>query len=221
MPGGPETRPGLVIFDCDGTLVDTEPIDSEVISTLLKELGLDVGPEEVGRRTVGLSDPEIWAEFEPAIGRPIPPNVLARHEAMINDGFEQRLLPVPGAVYAVQRLASAGVPVCVASNGYLKKMEVTLGVTGLAGYFGEHVFSKTQVARGKPAPDLLLYAARRMGAPPAGCVVVEDSRPGVQAAVAAGMEVLGYCPGGDAWGLGPLGARTFDDMHKLPSLLGL
>ena len=221
MPGGPGTRPGLVIFDCDGTLVDTEPIDSEVISVLLKDLGLDIEPEEVGRRTIGLSDPEIWAEFEPELGGPIPHDILARHEAMINDGFKQRLLPMPGVVDAVKRLAGAGIPVCVASNGYLKKMEVTLGVTGLAGYFGEHLFSKTQVPRGKPAPDLLLHAAERMEVPAARCVVIEDSRPGVQAAVAAGMEVFGYCPEGDVWGLGRLGAKTFDDMSKLPSLVGL
>ena len=213
--------PGLVIFDCDGTLVDTEPIDSEVISILLKELGLDIEPEEVSRRTIGLSDPEIWDEFATEIGRPISADVVARHEAMINERFERSLLPIPGVIDAVQRLVSAGVPVCVASNGYLKKMEITFGLTGLSSYFGENVFSKTQVPRGKPAPDLFLYAAQRMEVPPAGCVVIEDSRPGVQAAVAAGMDVLGYCPQGDVWGLGKLGARTFDDMRRLPSLLGL
>ena len=221
MPGGQGTSPGLVIFDCDGVLVDTEPVDSEVISVLLKELGLNIEPDEVGRRTTGLSDPDIWAEFEPELGHPVPDDVIARHETMITEEFHRRLLPMPGVVDAVKRVVGAGIPVSVASNGYFKKMDVTLGVTGLAGYFGDHIFSKTQVARGKPAPDLYLYAAEHMGVPAARCVVIEDSRPGVQAALAAGMRVFGYCPEGDVWGLEQLGARTFDDMLKLPALLGL
>ena len=221
MSGGLGTWLGLVVFDCDGVLVDTEPIDSDVISVLLNELGLNIDPAEVGRRTTGLSDLEIWVEFEGDLGRPIPEAFIVHHEAMINERFKQRLLPMPGVVDAVRRVMDAGIPVCVASNGYLKKMSVTLGVTGLAAYFGDHVFSKTQVDRGKPAPDLFLYAAERMGVPAAQCVVIEDSLPGVQAALAAGMEVFGYCPKGDIWHLGELGIPTFDDMAKLPALLGV
>lgn len=121
----------------------------------------------------------------------------------------------------VQRLVDMGVPICVTSSGTLEKMEVTLGVTGLARYFGDRVFSATAVAVGKPAPDLFLLAARRMGVSPKECVVIEDSHSGVRAGIAAGMTIFGFCPSGDMWNLKELGVKTFNNMDDLISLLGL
>jgi len=211
----------LVIFDCDGVLVDTQGIRDEVVSFLLKESGLNVAPGEVARRSTGLADAVMWAMFEAELGSPLPADILERHLRMEEEKYRTELLPMPGAVEAVRHLAAAGLPICVASNGTLERMEVTLEVTGLAGYFGDSVFGISQVARGKPAPDIYLLAARRMGVSPSRSVVIEDSRLGAEAGLAAGMTVLGYCPNDDIWGLEKLGVQTFSDMNVLPDLLGL
>ena len=212
---------GLVIFDCDGVLVDTEGIRDEVVSFLLKESGLHVAPEEVARRTTGLADTVMWAMFEAELGSPLPADILERHLRMEDEKYRTELLPMPGVVEAVRYLTAAGLLICVASNGTLERMEVTLGVTGLSGYFGDRVFGISQVARGKPAPDIYMLAAQRMGVSPNRCVVIEDSRLGAEAGLAAGMTVLGYCPNEDIWGLQELGVQTFSDMNRLPELLGL
>ena len=127
---------------------------------------------------------------------------------------------MPGVVDAVRCLTTAGVPICVDSSGTLEKMVVTLGVTGLAGYFCDKVFSVSQVARGKSSPDIYLLAAGQMGIPPSRCAVIEDSFPGAQGGLAASMTVPGYCSDGDIWGLESLGIQTFNDMNGLPGLLG-
>ena len=211
----------LVIFDCDGVLVDTESINNEVISLLLKDAGLEMSPEEAGRRTTGLAYSEMWEMFQDEVSNPFPADILERQLGMELERLRKECLPMPGAVEAVRRVAAAGLPLCVASNGILEKMEVTLKVTGLAGYFGDKVYDISQVTLGKPAPDIYLLAARQMGVPPVRCVVIEDSYPGAQAGLAAGMTVLGYCPNEDIWGLQELGVQTFSDMNRLPELLGL
>ncbi|MBT44703.1 MAG: HAD family hydrolase [Deltaproteobacteria bacterium] len=211
----------LVIFDCDGVLVDTEPIRDEVVSFLLNESGLQVSPEEVARRSTGLADAVMWKMFQADLGSPLPVDILDRHLSMEEERYRIDLQPMPGAVEAVGHLVAAGMPVCVASNGTLERMEVTLGVTGLAGYFGNHVFGISQVDHGKPAPDIYLLAAQRMGVSPSRCAVIEDSRLGAEAGLAAGMTVLGYCPHEDLWGLEKLGVQTFSDMSVLAGLVGL
>ena len=211
----------LVIFDCDGVLVDTEPIRDEVVSLLLNEAGLHISPAEVARRSTGLADAVMWEMFQADLGSPLPLDILDRHLRMEEERYRVDLQPMPGAVEAVGHLVAAGMPVCVASNGTLERMEVTLGVTGLAGYFGHHVFGISQVAQGKPAPDIYLLAAQRMGVSPSRSAVIEDSRLGSEAGLAAGMTVLGYCPHGDIWDLDKLGLQTFRDMAVLPGLVGL
>jgi HAD superfamily hydrolase (TIGR01509 family) len=211
----------LVIFDCDGVLVDTERINNEVISVLLKEAGREMSPEEVARRTTGLAYSEMWEMFEDEEPGSLPADVLEQQLTREVERFKTELLPIPGAVETVRRLAAAGMPICVASNGAREKMEVTLVVTGLIDYFGDKFFGVNQVAHGKPEPDIYLLAAQEMGTPPSRCVVIEDSYPGAQAGLAAGMTVLGYCPDGDIWGLGRRGIQTFNDMNGLPGLLGL
>ncbi len=210
-----------VIFDCDGVLVDTESISAGVASTLLKELGLDLEPDEVARMATGFSDQAIWDMFQKELGRPLPADLNQRHSALIEEKFRQELSPMPGVVAVIDRLLAANIAICVASSGTPEKMEITLGVTGLSRYFDGRIFSVTQVAKSKPAPDVYLFAAQSMGASPAQCVVVEDSLPGVQAGLAAGMKVYGFCPDGDVWGLETLGVPTFSHMEKLPALIGL
>ena len=211
----------LVIFDCDGVLVDTGRINNEVISVLLKESGREMSPEEVATRTTGLAYSEMWDMFEKEAPGSLPPDVLEQQMNREVERFKTELLPIPGAVETVRHLSDAGMPICVASNGAREKMEVTLDVTGLIGYFGDKFFGVNQVARGKPEPDIYLLAAQEMGTHPSRCVVIEDSYPGAQAGLAAGMTVLGHCPDGDIWGLESLGIQTFNDMNGLPALLGL
>jgi len=211
----------LVIFDCDGVLVDTETINNEVISQLLNEAGLEMSPDEVATRTTGLAYSEMWEMFEDEVPGCLPADVEEQQLTLESERFRKELLPIPGVVETVRCLGAAGIPMCVASNGTREKMVVTLEVTGLAGYFGDKFFGVDQVAHGKPAPDIYLMAAQKMGVPPSRCVVIEDSYPGAQAGLAAGMTVLGYCPNKDIWGLEGLGIRTFSDMNVLPELLGV
>jgi HAD superfamily hydrolase (TIGR01509 family) len=210
----------LVIFDCDGVLVDTETINNEVISQLLNEAGLEMSPDEVATRTTGLAYSEMWEMFEDEVPGCLPADIEEQQLARESERFRKELLPMPGAVETVRCLSDAGMPMCVASNGTGEKMVVTLEVTGLAGYFGDKFYGVDQVAYGKPAPDIYLLAAQNMGVPPSRCVVIEDSYPGAQAGLAAGMTVLGYCPNKDIWGLEGLGIQTFSDMNNLPELLG-
>ena len=207
----------LVIFDCDGVLVDTETINNEVISQLLNEAGLEMSPDEVATRTTGLAYSEMWEMFEDEVPGCLPADIEEQQLAQESERFRKEL---PGAVETVRCLSDAGMPMCVASNRTREKMVVTLEVTGLAGYFGDKFYGVDQVAYGKPAPDIYLLAAQNMGVPPSRCVVIEDSYPGAQAGLAAGMTVLGYCPNKDIWGLEGLGIQTFSDMNNLPELLG-
>ena len=135
------TACGLVIFDCDGVLVDTERMSSEAVSLLLKEVGLQVSPEEVARKSTGLSDTDMWLMYKAEFGKSLPENMSERLLSLEVERFGTELRPMPGVLDAVRRLTSAGTPICVASSGALEKMVVTLGVTGLADYFGDKVFS--------------------------------------------------------------------------------
>jgi HAD superfamily hydrolase (TIGR01509 family) len=206
----------LVIFDCDGVLVDSERLAVRVEARLLSTLGWDISEAEVVRRFVGRSDAFMRQEIERTLGRPVP-EWDARYAAALSAAFRAELRAVPGVVAALDRLT---VPSCVASSGTHEKMRLTLGLTGLLDRFAGRISSATEVARGKPAPDLFLHAASRMGVAPARCVVVEDSAPGVQAARAAGMRSLGYAGGltPPSWLEGP-GTVVFDDMADLDRLV--
>jgi HAD superfamily hydrolase (TIGR01509 family) len=220
-PAPPATRAGepvdLVIFDCDGVLVDSERLAVRVEARLLRSLGWDVTEAEVLRRFVGRSDAHMHAEIERVLGRPVP-EWHARYAADLTEALRAELVPVPGIASALDDL---GVPSCVASSGTHEKMRLTLGLTGLHDRFAGRIFSATEVASGKPAPDLFLHAATRMGVEPARCVVVEDSAAGVEAARAAGMRALGYAGGLTPadWLEGP-GTVVFDDMRALVPLIG-
>jgi HAD superfamily hydrolase (TIGR01509 family) len=214
---------GLVIFDCDGVLVDSEPISAAVLAGALSAAGLATTPEESRRRYQGLMQHEVVAKAELALGRPLPADFLDRYQADRNAEFRKRLQPVPGAADAVRTIRAAGIAVCVATQAGMTKVELTLGLTGLRGLFDDGaVFSADSVPRGKPYPDLFLSAARTMGADPGQCLVVEDSPSGVRAAVAAKMRVLGYAATPQE--VAPLqsaGATVIGSLTEVPALLGL
>jgi HAD superfamily hydrolase (TIGR01509 family) len=207
----------LVIFDCDGVLVDSEPISVRVDVEMFAEVGMTVSEQEVIDRFVGRS-PELLARaVEEQLGHPPPDGWEEAGERRLRRAFEAELQPVAGIREALERIR---LPTCVASSSPPERLRFKLELTGLSERFAGRVFSAAEVTSGKPAPDLFLHAARKMGVDPAGCVVVEDSRYGVQAARAAGMDVLAF-----SGGLTPAhvlaGPRTvvFDDMRSLPELL--
>jgi HAD superfamily hydrolase (TIGR01509 family) len=212
----------LVIFDCDGVLVDSEAISCGVLASMMSAEGLPTTLADSRRDYQGLRLDEVLAKVEAKLGRPLPEDWLARYERERAERFRRDLKAVPGAAAAVALAAAAGVAVCVASQGKLEKTRLTLGLTGLLELFGQDaLFSAHSVARGKPHPDLFLCAASVMGAEPARCAVVEDTPSGVTAAVAAGMRAFGYCADSDETALRDAGAELVASLDQLPALLGL
>jgi HAD superfamily hydrolase (TIGR01509 family) len=207
----------LVILDCDGVLVDSERLAVRVDVRVLAALGWVLTEQEVIDRFVGRSDAFFVSEIEAHLGRRLPRDWEEPFQHLYRDLFAAELKPVDGVVEALDQIT---LPTCIASSGSHEKMRYTLGLTGLYDRFAGRIFSVTEVTRGKPAPDLFLHAAARMGVDPAACAVVEDSRYGVEAARAAGMLALGFA-GGLTSAENLRGPRTvvFSDMRKLPSLL--
>jgi HAD superfamily hydrolase (TIGR01509 family) len=207
----------LVIFDCDGVLVDSEPIANRVFGQMLQEQGLPLAPEAMVERFVGRTMAHCLAHAASMLGRPLPDGFEADHDRRLFAALAAELVMVPGVTQVLDRLV---LPYCVASNGSPDKVRFSLRQVGLLPRFEGRLFSAAEVARGKPAPDLFLHAARRMGAPPAACVVVEDSPAGVAAGVAAGMTVCGFAACTPAARLREAGAHhVFAAMDELPALL--
>jgi HAD superfamily hydrolase (TIGR01509 family) len=207
-----------VIFDCDGVLVDTEEISNRVLAGLLTEAGLPTTYERCLRDYRGRSMASVMQLANARNGAPLPDDIPDRYYAAVKKAFVRELEPVPGVVAALARI---DLPACVASSGPHHKMAVTLRHTGLWERFEGRIFSATEVRHGKPAPDLFLHAAERMGFDPAATAVVEDSVPGVEAARAAGMRALAFARGSDtdAAALAAAGGEPFHDMAELPDLL--
>jgi HAD superfamily hydrolase (TIGR01509 family) len=182
----------LLIFDCDGVLVDSELISCRVDAELLTSLGFPYTPDDIAKDFVGTSLRDQIRAVEAAHGCSLPQNFGEQLNALLFKRFETELQPIPGVRDAILTLPH---PRCVASSSLPHRIDLTLRVTGLADLF-QHRFSSSQVAHGKPAPDLFLFAAEQMGCEPGECVVIEDSLFGVQAACAAGMRVIGFCGGG-------------------------
>ena len=207
----------LIIFDCDGVLVDSERLSIRVDAIYLERLGWPMPEAEIVERFVGRSDADMRAEIERHIGGPIPKDIDAEFDRLYRETFAAELEPVDGIREALDLIPT---PRCVASSGDHDKIRRNLALTGLSGYFGERIFSASDVARGKPAPDLVLHAAATLGADPARCAVVEDSVHGVEAALAAGMRAFAYAGGvTPAARLARPGAVVFTDMRELPGLL--
>lgn len=218
----PDAVPGsieLVIFDCDGVLVDSERLSVEVDRHVLAHFGWDLTHEEIVHRFVGRSADHFRAEIEAHVGRRLGDDWEEPFQHLYREAFDRELVAVDGVEAALDAIPLA---TCVASSGSHEKIRRTLGLTGLLARFDGRIFSADDVDEGKPAPDLFLHAAARMGVAPSRCAVVEDSRFGVRAARAAGMRSYGY-----AGGLTPAkwlegeNTEVFSDMAELPALLGV
>jgi len=210
---------GLVIFDCDGVLIDSEPIANRVLVEQLRAIGIVISESEVMRRFIGKTRDQCVALASEMAGRSLPERFAEDWDAALFTALRDEVKPVPGVVDVLRHLA---IPCCVASNGMLPRMRVALESAGLLPFFEGRMFSATQVANPKPAPDLFLHAAQAMNVPPDGCAVVEDTTTGVRAARAARMAVFGYagCSHADAGTLVREGAvAVFDDMSRFPMLL--
>ncbi|TDF40386.1 HAD family hydrolase [Streptomyces sp. WAC05374] len=213
-------RYDLVIFDNDGVLVDSEPVSNTILAAYLTELGHPTTYEDSLRDYMGAAVHRIHDLVLERSGQRLPEDFDDIFHARVFAAFERELQVVAGVPEVLEKLAAEGVPYCVASSGSHERIRVGHRKTGLDRWFGEGtVFSAQDVGRGKPAPDLFLYAAERMGVAPERCVVVEDSPLGVRAALAAGMDVYGFTAMTPAGKLA--GAKgCFDDMGTLMELLG-
>lgn len=208
----------LVIFDCDGVLVDSEPISSAVLIDELAALGVAITADYVRDHCLGRSFPTVAKSIRESFAVPLPEDFEQRYRRSLLARFETELRPTPGIEALLARLIPAR---CVATSSSPPRVARSLEITGLAPLFG-NVFTASQVARGKPAPDLFLFAAERMGAAPGRTLVIEDSRPGVDAAIAAGMGVLVFTGGGHMRGHVPdlpPGVRSFDNWGDFPQVL--
>ncbi|MEU7418888.1 HAD family hydrolase [Streptomyces antibioticus] len=209
----------LVIFDNDGVLVDSEPISNRLLAAYLTELGHPTSYEDSIRDYMGSAMHRIHDLVLERTGERLPADFDDVFHRRVFDAFERELRPVAGAVDVLGKLAADEVPYCVASSGSHERIRVGHRTTGLDRWFEDaRIFSSQDVGKGKPAPDLFLYAAERMGVEPARCVVVEDSPLGVQAAVAAGMDVYGFTAMTPAAKLAGA-TQLFDDMGDLAGLL--
>ncbi|MCC8966314.1 HAD family hydrolase [Bradyrhizobium sp. Pear76] len=213
----------LVIFDCDGVLVDSEVISCRAHADTLTRHGFPITPDGVLKRFLGVSDREARRIVESEIGRTLPDTFEAEVKHATLSFYADDLNAIAHVGDAIAGLA---LPKCVASSGTPEKIHHGLTCAGLYDQLAPHIFSATQVQRGKPAPDLFLFAANQMGANPARCVVIEDSVAGVTGALAAGMTVLGFYGGSHCTAehedmLRKAGAAvTFADMRQLPDLIG-
>ncbi|HEX5565679.1 MAG TPA: HAD family hydrolase [Streptomyces sp.] len=212
-------RYDLVIFDNDGVLVDSEPISNRILASYLTELGHPTTYEESIRDYMGSAMHRIHDLILERSGQRLPENFDAVFHGRVFDAFRHDLRPVPGVREVLAGLVAGGVPYCVASSGSHERIRVALGTTGLYEQFDEkHIFSSQDVGRGKPAPDLFLYAAEKMGVSAERCAVVEDSPLGVRAAAAAGMDVYGFTAMTPCDELSQATA-LFSDMCELPAFL--
>jgi HAD superfamily hydrolase (TIGR01509 family) len=217
------TNVDLVIFDCDGVLVDSELISCRAHSQMLTSHGYPITSDQVLERFLGVSDREARLIVEAELGRSLPDDFETLVKAATLKFYEGDLRAIANVGEAI---AAIDLKKCVASSGTPEKIQHGLTCAGLYDVLAPHIFSASQVKRGKPAPDLFLFAAERMQAQPGRCVVIEDSIPGVTGAVAAGMTVLGFhggshCRPGHDDTLRAAGARLiFDDMRQLPGLIG-
>jgi HAD superfamily hydrolase (TIGR01509 family) len=210
----------LAVFDCDGVLVDSELITNRVFVGLLNELGIPITLEDMFEKFVGRSMAYCWDLVAGMLRHPVPPQLVEEYRRRTTAALEAQLKAVDGIEESLDALDRLRIPYCVASSGSHDKMQTTLGVTGLLPRFEGRIFSATEVANGKPAPDVFLYAASKCGVAPSACCVIEDSPTGVTAGVAAGMTVYGYCAFTPAQRLVDAGAHyTFSSMWQLPELL--
>ena len=215
--------PEVVIFDCDGVLVDSEVLASTRLGAALERLGLKLDESQMRELFLGVSEQSMLGIAERALGAPLPPEFQSELASDVLADFERELKGIKGIAELIGRLDAR---VCVASSSSIERIRASLRIVGYANLFEPHVFSASEVARGKPEPDLFLHAAQRMGASAADCLVIEDSVHGVTAARRAEMVVFGFTGGAHAQGqeysarLVEAGAAVvFDEMRELPGLV--
>ena len=207
----------LVIFDCDGVVVDSERVSHDVFGAFIRSLGASLSETEMHERFLGRRLAECLGLVEELTGRPVPPGAVDRYKAERDRVLREQVVPIEGIR---EVLAGLTIPYCIASSGDHDKMRVTLGTTNLLPLFEGRLFSATEVPNGKPAPDVFLLAAERMGAEPKRTAVIEDSVNGVLAGCSAGMTVFGFAGLVPAAKLAAAGAAaTFTRMRELPALL--
>jgi len=207
---------GLIIFDCDGVLVDSEPLATGVMAEMARELGLPIHAEEALDRFVGRNVEQCVSEIEAELNRPIPENFIREFRRRSADTFEEKLSPVPGVRSILDRIST---PYCLASSAPRSKIILTLTITDLLKYFDGKIFSGYEVGSWKPDPGLFLTAAARYNVPPVRCAVIEDSNAGVQAGLAAGMNVFRYDPKREITPAGDGKVVSFRVMSDLITLL--
>ena len=213
-----DTSPKCIIFDCDGTLVDSEEVTNEIIAEMAGELGVKMTGEEATAIFVGKTLDEVVYKMKELSGNEVPKDWLERLSNKVSMAWKNELNPVEGVRELLQSLT---IPVCVASNGAASHVRESLKITGLHDFFKEQIYTASDVGIPKPAPDLFLYAAKKMGFEPSDCVVVEDSITGVMAAVSAKIKVYGLIKFYSAEELQSAGAIPFTNMRKLSGLLGI
>jgi len=206
----------LVIFDCDGVLVDSDRLSLEIQARHITALGVPMTGDDCSREFLGIGMESTLERIAEMAGRPVPSSWLPQLEAEVEETFRHELQAVPGIADALDQIA---LPTCVASGGSHEKMRLTLGLTGLWDRFDGRIFSASEVPRPKPAPDLFLHAAAETGVSPSRCLVVEDSPFGVEGAKAAGMSCFGFAALTHPDRLAAAD-RVFSDMTELPRLLG-
>jgi HAD superfamily hydrolase (TIGR01509 family) len=215
---------GLIIFDCDGVLVDSEPLALRVLLEGIAERGIAIEEGLAYERFLGRSLASVIETVQRDFGLALEADALNRMRDRLYALFRDELRAIDGVAEAIRRL---DIPVCVASSSQMERIRLSLEITGLAPCFADHIFSATMVANGKPAPDLFLLAASRMRVDPSRCIVIEDSPAGIEAAKCAGMRVFAFTGGSHARSvehrrrleaLQP--DLVFDDMARLPAMLG-
>jgi len=215
--------PGLVIFDCDGVVVDSEPVAIAALAEFLQGIGLPVAEDYVYRKFLGRSWATVTALLDRDYGIRLSDVEVAAYKELLLERIRRDVQPMPGVVAA---LASLGRPTCIASSSAIERLAVALAKERIADRFAPNIFNAAMVARGKPAPDLFLHAAARMGAAAADCLVIEDSPAGIEAGKAAGMIVAAFL-GGSHVGPGKLRPVilalepeiVFEHMDELPAVL--
>ena len=206
----------LIIFDCDGVLVDSEPLSCRVLAEQFTEFGYPISTDEAIEKFKGGHLQDIIEDIENQVGQKAPEDFIQVFRQRSFELFREELKPISGIVEALDNIRFKK---CVASNGPTHKTELNLGITGILHHFEDALFSAYDIKKWKPAPDLFLYAAKQMNAAPGNTIVVEDSIHGVEAARKAGMRVLAYCAEKDAEEMDALGAVTFFNMMDLPQLI--
>ena len=213
-----DTSPKCIIFDCDGTLVDSEEVTNEIIAEMAGELGVKMTGEEATATFGGKTLDSVLYKMRELSGKEIPDDWLPRLIKKVSESWKTELNPVNGVRELLENL---NISICVASNGEPIHVNQSLEMTGLRGFFDGNIFCASDVGVPKPAPDLFLYAAKKMGFKPEQCIVIEDSIPGVMAEIQTKIQDYGLVKLCSAKELENAGAIPFTNMQNLPALLGI